>query len=250
MQDSSKIVIIGDRFHNQMCRWTSIMKNRGAENAIAVYGAGGFGLEVAMLIEHINLEKEQWTLIGFFDDKIKAGKTINGYPVLGGLDELNGWKNPLSLTLGLGIPETRKHVFERLANPLITFPTLIHPTVIMGRSDCCEIGHGCIIGAGSILTTNFSIGDHVVINLCCTIGHDATIGSFSALMPSCNISGEVRIGKNTFIGTGTKVINRTLIGDNVVIGAGAVVVDDTPSNVTIVGVPAQVVKSTAVSPKW
>jgi sugar O-acyltransferase (sialic acid O-acetyltransferase NeuD family) len=226
------------------------MKETTSINCIAVYGAGGFGLEVAMLIEQININKEQWKLIGFFDDKIKAGEKINGYPVIGGLDELNSWEKPLALTLGLGIPETRKDVFERLTNPFIFFPTLIHPSVILGRSDCYEIGKGCIIGAGSILTTNFKIGDHVVINLGCTIGHETIIGSFSALMPSCNISGEVRIGETTFVGTGTKIINRTKIGDNVVIGAGAVVIDDTPSNVSIVGVPAHIVKTKAVSPKW
>ncbi|MBQ1739289.1 MAG: transferase, partial [Clostridiales bacterium] len=35
---------------------------------IAIYGAGGFGKEVACLIKRINDNGGDWELIGFFDD--------------------------------------------------------------------------------------------------------------------------------------------------------------------------------------
>ena len=35
---------------------------------IAIYGAGGFGKEVACLLNRINEVNHQWNLIGFFDD--------------------------------------------------------------------------------------------------------------------------------------------------------------------------------------
>ena len=34
---------------------------------IAIYGAGGFGKEVACLIKRINEQEPTWNLIGFFD---------------------------------------------------------------------------------------------------------------------------------------------------------------------------------------
>ena len=37
---------------------------------IAIYGAGGFGREVACMIKHINESADEpiWNLVGFFDD--------------------------------------------------------------------------------------------------------------------------------------------------------------------------------------
>jgi sugar O-acyltransferase (sialic acid O-acetyltransferase NeuD family) len=207
---------------------------------IAIYGAGGFGLEVAMLIEQINEKECQWDLIGFFDDGMAEGKIINGYPLLGGIEKLNQWDSGLALILALGIPNIKKSIQRKIQNRNISYPVLIHPSVIMGRNDYLNIGEGCIICAGTIITTNILIGKHVILNIACTVGHEAEIGAFSSFMPTCNISGEVKIGVSTFWGTGSKVINRKKIGDNVIIGAGAVVTQDIPDNVTAVGIPASV----------
>ena len=58
---------------------------------IAIYGAGGFGREVQLLIEQLNAKELTYNFIGFFDDGKSKGELINGFPVLGGMEELNGW---------------------------------------------------------------------------------------------------------------------------------------------------------------
>jgi sugar O-acyltransferase (sialic acid O-acetyltransferase NeuD family) len=209
---------------------------------IAVFGAGGFGLEIAMLIEHINEISHQWKLIGFFDDGEPEGKTINGYPILGGTERLNRWASDLFLVLALGLPKTKRDVLGEIQNKKISYPVLIHPSVITGAKKYVTFGEGSIICAGTIITTNISIGRHVTLNLSCTVGHDTEIGDFSSFMPTCNISGEVRIGEGNFWGTGAKVINRKVVGNNVIVGAGSVVIEDVPDNVTVVGNPARVIK--------
>jgi sugar O-acyltransferase (sialic acid O-acetyltransferase NeuD family) len=209
---------------------------------IAVFGAGGFGLEVAMLIEEINHMSKTWDLIGFFDDGKPEGTTINAYPVLGGIEELNRWNSSLCLVLALGMPGTKKHVLQKIRNGNISFPTLIHPSVIRGSKKYLRIGEGSIICAGTILTTNILIGRYVILNLACTVGHETAIGDLSSFMPTCNISGQVTIGKENFWGTGAKIINNKNVGDDVIICAGAVVTDDMPDGVTAVGVPARIIK--------
>jgi sugar O-acyltransferase (sialic acid O-acetyltransferase NeuD family) len=209
---------------------------------IAIFGAGGFGMEVAAMIEQINSVRAQWELIGFFDDAIRPGSFVNDYPVLGGMKDLNAWPSKLALALAIGIPKTKKELFTRIMNPNISYPVLIHPSVIIGSPKYVSLSEGAILCAGSILTTNIHIGKHVLINLACTVGHQSKIGDFSCLMPACNISGEVEIGECVFWGTGSKIINQKKVGNNATIGAGAVVIDDLPDDVTAVGLPAKVVE--------
>jgi len=209
---------------------------------IAVFGAGGFGLEVAMLIEQINEGSNKWEIIGFFDDGIGRGKIINGYPVLGGVKELNQWDRELHLVFALGQPKIKKAVCEKIKNKNIFYPVLIHPNVIIGKRKYVAIGEGCIITAGNIITTNISIGKHVILNLACTVGHETEIGDFSSFMPTCNISGGVHIGEATFWGTGAKIINGIRVGNNVIVGAGSVVINNVIDDVTVAGVPAKIIK--------
>ena len=62
---------------------------------IAIYGAGGFGREVACLIKRINEKEPTWNFIGFFDDNAELKGTRNEYgEVLGGMKELNELKSP------------------------------------------------------------------------------------------------------------------------------------------------------------
>jgi sugar O-acyltransferase (sialic acid O-acetyltransferase NeuD family) len=213
----------------------------GKIKEIAIFGAGGFGLEVAMLIEQINLECHEWELIGFFDDGIEKGTSINGYPLLGDIKELNNWTRDLYLALAIGIPKTKKAIFQRITNANIKYPILIHPNVILGKTEYLKIGEGCIICAGNIITTNIEIGKHVILNLACTVGHETVIGDFSSFMPTCNISGEVVIGQSNFWGTGAKIINQKKVGNNVIVGAGAVVTTDILDNTTAVGIPAKII---------
>ena len=210
---------------------------------IAIFGSGGFGREVAMLIEQINEKKTEWEFIGFYDDGIEKGKIINGFPVLGGINELNEWVEPLSLVFAIGNPITKKSIIEKVQNKdNVDYPTLVHPNVLIGDLKFNDIGEGCIITAGNILTVNLAIGKHVILNLACTVGHDSIIGDYSSFMPSVNISGEVNIGQCVYVGTGAKIINQLEIGDNTVVGAGAVVAKSLPANCTAVGIPAKPVK--------
>ncbi|MBR6126567.1 serine acetyltransferase, partial [bacterium] len=50
------------------------------------------------------------------------------------------------------------------------------------------------------------------------------------------------------LGAGAKVLGNITIGDNVRIGAGAVVFEDVPSNCTVVGNPARIVKQQVINP--
>lgn len=209
---------------------------------IAIIGAGGFGREVLTIIDHINKKKPQFNFIGFFDDSISKGTVINNYEVLGKVEDINTITEETCIVIAVGDPIVKKEIRDRINNEYILFPTLIHPSVIIGDDKFVKIGIGCIVCAGVIITTNIIIDDFVILNLSCTIGHDSIIGKHSSFMPSVNISGEVEIKPNVYIGTGTKIINQLNIGENTIVGAGAVVAKSLPANCTAVGIPAKVIK--------
>lgn len=208
---------------------------------IAIYGAGGFGREVKMLIDQINNQHQEYEFIGFFDDGVKKDQLVNGHPVLGDINTLNDWQTSLGVVFAIGNPLIKKETISKLNNTNISFPTLIHPNVLIGE-DHVSIGEGVIICAGNIITTDIEIGNHVIINLNCTVGHDTTIGDYSSFMPGINISGEVVIHEGVYGGTGAKIINQVEIGEYVTIGAGAVVTKNLPNHCTAVGIPAKPLK--------
>ncbi len=209
---------------------------------IAVFGAGGFGKEVAMLIEQINAATPEWQVIGFYDDGIAKNTLVNGYTCLGGINEINQLQESTGLVLAIGDPAIKIKIHTKLKNPHLYFPSLIHPNVQMGNRDYVEIGEGCIITAGNLLTVNIRLGNHVILNLACTVGHDAVLEDYTSVMPGVNISGGVKIGQAVYIGTGARIINHLEIGRQTIIGAGAVVIQSLPAHCTAVGVPAKPIK--------
>jgi sugar O-acyltransferase (sialic acid O-acetyltransferase NeuD family) len=206
---------------------------------IVIIGAGGFGREVAWLIEDINKLKEQWNIIGFVDDNSDIqGKEINGYRVVGDINWLVNQK--LYVVSAIGDPLIKKKIMERLKSSENSYPVLIHPSVIC--SNRVSIAEGSIICAGTTITVDIEIGKHVIINLDCTIGHDAILGDYTTVLPSVNVSGFVKTEECVNIGTGSAIIQGVTIGENTIVGAGSIVVKDLPSNCTAVGAPAKPIK--------
>lgn len=208
---------------------------------IVVIGVGGFGREVKFLIDQINIAENKYKILGFYDDAADINTQYNKLPCLGKIEDLNNVKTKMSVALGIGNPLTKLKIISKLTNPLLSFPALIHPNVIISNDEVF-IGKGSIICAGCIITCNINIGSFVTLNLGCTVGHDTIINDFSSFMPSVNISGEVLIESNVYVGTGAKIINQLQIGKNTIVGAGAVVYKTLPKDCTAVGIPAKPIK--------
>ncbi len=209
---------------------------------LIIFGASGFGREVAWLVERINMKEPTWNLLGFFDDDDGIqGTSINGYKVLGKAIDAKKYPDAY-FSVAIGASKVREKIVNHLmeVNPSIKFAVLIDPSV--EKSDLISIGEGSIICASSILTVNIDIGKHVIINLDCTIGHDAVLQDFVTLYPSVNVSGHTNIGHATELGTGTQIIQGKTVGDYSIVGAGAVIIKDLPSKCTAVGAPAKPIK--------
>ena len=207
---------------------------------VIIIGAGGFGKEVIEIFKDQNGIKKNWEILGFIDENSALwGKTINNFSVLGGLDWFEN-NREVGCVVAIGDPKTKKRIVDMLEKNGVLFYNAIHPSVIM--SEFVNLGNNVIICAGSILTVNILIKNHVIFNLNCTVGHDSIIEDYCSIMPGVSINGENHIGKGVYIGTGATFIQQVSVGEWSVIGAGAVVIDNIPDRVVAVGIPAKVKK--------
>lgn len=107
-------------------------------------------------------------------------------------------------------------------------------TVTLGRRVVVEHQHGIVIHGYS------AIGDD------CIIRHGVTIGNRYMDRPLDT----PKLGCRVNIGVGAKLLGAITIGDDVNIGANSVVLCSVPSNQTVAGIPAKIIKRSVVVPKW
>ena len=210
---------------------------------LIIFGASGFGREVAWLVERINKVNLTWNILGYIDDnEAIQNSEINGYKVLGNTGDIKKYSDNTYFICAVGASKIRQNIVSKIKNinPETHFATLIDPSVEM--SDRVTVGEGTIICAHTIITVNISIGNHVIINLDCTIGHDSVLNDFVTLYPSVNVSGITTIGYCTELGTGMQIIQGITVGSHSIIGAGAVVVKNIPDKCTAIGCPAKPIK--------
>ncbi|RFP64024.1 acetyltransferase [Hymenobacter lapidiphilus] len=208
---------------------------------LAIFGAGGLGREVLVLLRQLNAVAPTWELLGFYDDQPPATDLIHGLRYLGTAADLNATPEPLAVAVAVGSSASRAGVVGRLTSPLLHFPVLVHPGVSAESFQHLQLGPGCIITQGCILTTDIRLGRHVLLNLGCTVGHDAVLDDFCSLMPHANVGGGAHLEAGVYLGTNATVLQQVRIGARTVLGAGAVAIRNLPADCTAVGVPARVV---------
>jgi sugar O-acyltransferase (sialic acid O-acetyltransferase NeuD family) len=210
---------------------------------IAIYGAGGFGREVACIIMRINKIKPTWNLVGFYDDDISLVGSMNEYgKILGGIDELHKCSRELSLVIAIGSVEIIKTIVEQIKNPYVNFPNIIDPSVDFLDNSNVRLGKGNLIFAKCFISCNIEIGNFNIFNASVGIGHDTIIGNFNVIMPNVNISGGVKIGDFNMCGVKSTILQNIVVGNNVKLGANSLLMRNTKNDCLYIGTPAKIFK--------
>lgn len=210
---------------------------------LVVIGAGGFGREVADVVEALNARAEQslWDLIGMVDDGLSEANRIRladrGIRPLGSLSELISDGPRVRYVIGIGNPDVRRSIADQLDRAGFRPATLVHPEATLGSQ--VSLGAGTVVCAGARITTNISLGRHCHVNPNCTIGHDTLLGDFVSLNPGATVSGDCVIGARSLVGAGAVVLNQIVLGEGVLVGASACVTRNVPDATVVKGVPAR-----------
>ncbi|MDN3658880.1 acetyltransferase [Ferruginibacter paludis] len=208
---------------------------------IAIYGAGGFGREIACLIKAINELQPQWNLLGFVDDGVPKD-TANRYgKVLGDCEWLNNYDHNLSVAIAIANPQILRSITARLTNVHLNFPNIIAPTVSFYDKDSFQIGKGNIIFFGCRFSCDVQIGDFNLFNGFVALGHDVRLGSYNILNPSVRLSGDVIVGDGNFFGVQSIILQGKKIGNQTKIGVNSVIMRNTKDGYLYHGNPAKIV---------
>lgn len=186
-------------------------------------------------------------VIGFIDDSLDLqGRQVLGISVLGLYYQLAELirKHKIEGML-VAYSDRFMKLREDRFNQCLQFGlrpiSAIHPSAIIAPS--VTVGEGVFIGRGVVVDLAAKIGNNCSIHRGATIGEYCVLGENIWLGGGANLAGNVTVDKNALIGTGANVIPRRHIGRDAIVGAGAAVVTDVPEFVTVVGVPARIMKA-------
>lgn len=204
-----------------------------------ILGAGGHSkvvIDTIRCMEMINMES--LSEIRLLDDNLDVETKINGCRVVGKLCNCYKFLEGNKFIIGVGNNSVRRLIAETY---LLPYAVAVHPDAILGSG--VSIGNGSVIMAGVVINAETSIGEHCIINTGSTLDHENTIDDFVHISPGVHTGGNVRVGKESWIGIGSCVKNGVTLGEQCVVGAGSVVLKNIPSGYVAVGCPARPMKN-------
>lgn len=212
---------------------------------VIIIGAGEQA-RVVLSILHYSRDIILAGLIDAYDNPSIWGMEIKGLKVLGGIELLPElYKQGITgAIVALGDNKKRGELAMKAKGIGFNLINAIHPSAVIARE--VSLGQGLVISPNITINTDAEIMDNAIINTGAIIEHDCQIGENSHIAPGAHLAGGVKVGKNAFVGIGSTIIDDRIIGENSIIGAGAVVINDVPANVTVVGVPAKIIKEKGV----
>jgi sugar O-acyltransferase (sialic acid O-acetyltransferase NeuD family) len=177
---------------------------------------------------------------GLLDDAPNLqGGSVGGVPVLGSTDAAVEHPDAAFLVCA-GRGSSRAAIVARLAALGVTedrYATFVHPSASVPRNS--RIGCGSVLLAGTVLTTDVSVGRHVVVMPNVTLTHDDLVADYATLCAGVSLGGHVVVEEQAYLGMNSSVREHTTVGARSVLGMGAVLLSDLPPDQTWTGVPAR-----------
>lgn len=192
---------------------------------IIIVGAGGFGREVAWVIERVNQLRPQWEIAGFSDDDLsKAAQVTLIAPFLGCIAEVVEQPQGCCYICAIGSNQSRKRLMAQFATAGWEAVTIIDPSAVVASG--VEIDAGSYVGVHSVISTGSQLGCGCIVNHNVTVGHDVIVGPYAQICPGVRVSGGCAIGEGALLGSNSCTIPGKKMGAWSTLGAGGVLLTD------------------------
>jgi acetyltransferase EpsM len=197
----------------------------------------GSGDHARVIQEELMLKKKFY---GFVDkNKEKLKPHLRKY-YLGNYEFLKLNKNSkYKFLIGAGRGDIRKKILNYIEKNkiILNWGIFISPNSNVMKS--VKLNEGVVILKNSVINNNCIIGKHCHFNTRSVIEHDNKFDDFSGTGPGVITGGNVRVGKETYIGLGCKVKNGVKITSQSIIGIGSVVTKNLTKKGIYYGSPAR-----------
>jgi len=197
--------------------------------SVAILGAGALGRLTINI-----LEAQERTIKGIYDDDLSESTTVQGYPILGTLNNALENTQNVQVVISIGDVATRQEIFTRFDQAGFEFTSAVHPSSII--ADSAEIGRGVIIKESTVVEPDVKIGENSLIGNGSIICHDVRLGNHVRLAPSVTIAGHTNVGSGSYLAVGVNVDRDITVGSESIICSGCSIWKDVPEN-TIVKLP-------------
>lgn len=202
---------------------------------LVIAGTGGHSESIFDLTQTLGHE-----VIGFLDNMTHETKW-NGIPVFKNINFLGTLKS-FGIVVAVGNGHLREKIVTEILETFkdVHFPTMVHPSAVVSAST--KIGQGTVLLPFSHIGPKSTVGDFCIINTHSSVEHNSKVGSYVSIAPGVNMGGDVTIQDHTFIGIGSKVLDKIQIGEDSIIGGGSFLNKSMPNKVVAYGCPASVVR--------
>ncbi|EAL7046406.1 UDP-N-acetylbacillosamine N-acetyltransferase [Campylobacter coli] len=187
---------------------------------IYIYGASGHGLVCEDVAKNMGYKE-----CVFLDDfkGMKFESTLLKYDIF----------------IAIGNNEIRKKIYQKILENGFKIVNLIHKSALISPSASIEENAGILIMPYVVINAKAKIEKGVILNTSSVIEHECVIGEFSHVSVGAKCAGNVKIGKNCFLGINSCVLPNLSLADDSILGGGATLVKSQSKKGVFVGVPAK-----------
>lgn len=204
-----------------------------------VLGAGGH----AKVIIEVLRESGAYRPIGCLGHVPESCHDLLGVPVLGDDEQLDAIRarGVQYAFVAIGDNRVRHLLIERVRRAGFRLAQAISPRATVSPS--AQLSDGVAVMPGAHVGTETRLGEGVIVNTRAVVDHDGCLEACVHIGPAAALAGNVHVGEQAFVATGSSVIPHMRIGARTIVGAGSVVVRDLPSDVVAYGSPARAQRS-------
>ncbi len=209
---------------------------------IIIIGGIGNGTVIADAIsDTVRQGRADLEILGFLNDRQPKGSTLENYPVLGSLQDIEHF-----IRLGcyfvytiyrIDGQEERIALFDSLHIPPEQLITFVHPSAYVAPS--ATIGSGSIIMPLCAISAGAQIGMNCLLMASTTVGHNSILADHCHLAAQSCISSSVTLRVGVHIGLNATVGDNLEIGQYSTLGMGSVLLKNIPPQQIWVGNPAR-----------
>ena len=186
---------------------------------LILVGGGGHCKSVIDVAESAGFQIQ-----GILDVPENVGNKVLDYSIIGTDDQIPDFVNDALFIVTVGhIKDAalRIKLHKKIVDAGGTLATIVASTAHVSKY--AQIGEGSVIMHQAVVNADAIIGKGCIINTFANIEHDAKIGDYCHISTGAMINGNCVVGKETFFGSQSVMVNGIEITAGCVIGAGSLI---------------------------